>query len=71
MTEAVRVRILVAIDDNGKWSACGYYSNDDAATRDVIFIDDIGEHLSYHWVEADIPIPTPLTINGVVTEDAQ
>jgi hypothetical protein len=62
----VRVRVLVAIDDKGDWTAVGLSRYEEADCRDVIFTDDLGEHLTYHWVEADVPIPAPLTIEGIV-----
>lgn len=64
----VRVRILVAVDDKGQWAATGYHRYDEEEARDIVFTDDLGEALAYHWIEADVPIPTPLTIEGVVQE---
>ena len=67
MAEQKRVRILVAIDAKGEWSATGFHRWDDAEAMDCIFIDDLGVHLSYHWIEADVPIPEPSTIEGEVS----
>lgn len=62
-----RVRVLVAIDDRGEWSAFGSHHGD-KDSRDRIFIDDLHEHTIYRWVEADVPIPTEETIEGDVSE---
>ena len=61
-----RVRVVVAVDSEGKWSAVGasHFNDDDA--RECCYIDDLGTHLAYHWIEADVPIPAPQTILGKV-----
>jgi hypothetical protein len=40
----------------------------DDECRNCIYIDNLNEHLVYYWVEAEVPIPTTLTIDGVATE---
>ena len=63
----VRVRILVAVDDRGQWSSGGYHlahHKSQPDPREWMSIDDLTEHLSYHWIEADIPVPTITTIEG-------
>jgi len=64
----VRVRILVAVDRNGKWAACGYSWSD---AKESIFIDDLEDGEVYHWVEADVPLPAEAgpAIEGVVNAD--
>lgn len=64
----MKIKILVAIDNEGKWAAAGYFSWSEAETKDCIFIDDLGTHLSYFWVEAEIPVPTIASVEGVATE---
>jgi hypothetical protein len=68
-TRTQRVRILVAIDDGGRWSAIGASTMPDDQCREWIVIDGLSNHLSYYWVEAEVPLPTtPPTIDGVATE---
>jgi hypothetical protein len=64
----VRVRILVAIDRNGKWTATGASWYKDEDTRSIAFIDDLESGEAYHWVEADVPLPTEMgpAIEGTV-----
>ncbi len=68
--KTVRVRIAVAVDCEGQWSAFGIWREDDKGTKDNVFIDDLepGEH--YHWVEATLPVPVrehTQTVEGEVT----
>lgn len=72
----VRVKIAVAIDSNGKYCARGWTrgpANDDddmtGAARDDLhsyWTEDF-KCESLVWVEADIPVPEPTTIEGKVT----
>ena len=41
-----------------------HFSDDDA--RECCYIEDLGTHMTYHWIEADVPIPPPQTIIGKV-----
>lgn len=60
-----RVRILVAIDSEGKWTSAGYDYGNGNDPHDWIMLDDLGPHMSYHWVEADVPLPVSTTIEGL------
>lgn len=53
--KTVRVRIAVAVDKDGDWRAWG-------DVEEVVVFG--GEAL--HWVEADIPLPQPQTVEGEV-----
>lgn len=64
-----RVRILVAMDDTGKWASHGSYTENDEVCREWICIDGLNECISYHWVEAEIPLPSAEVIEGAVTTD--
>lgn len=61
-----RIRILVAIDSDGKWvsAGCDYGSASDP--KEWIFLDDLGTNLTYHWIEADVPVPGETTIEGQI-----
>lgn len=67
MTEASmtkRVRLLVAIDDCGHWTCFGGTNISDDEAREWICTDDMNEHMSYHWIEADVPLPASITVEG-------
>lgn len=68
MSKTIHVRIMVAVDSDGQWAAFGYAGYTDATALDSCFIDDLGIHMSYVAVEADIPVPEVETIQGNVTE---
>lgn len=62
-----RVRILVAIDSTGNWVSAGDNgSNSDP--KDWIMIDDLGAHMSYFWIDAEVPIPQEATLKGTVSD---
>lgn len=66
--KTVRVRIAVAVDETGDWSASGWRltpGRSPAGHYDEmqgIALDGVmGKHVVYHWIEADIPIPEETT----------
>ena len=65
----VRVRILVAIDRDGKWTALGAWSYTDDEMKDLIFTDNLDPGEVYHWIEANVPLPTEAgpAIGGTVS----
>jgi hypothetical protein len=67
----VRVRILVAVDRNGKWISHGASGESEAEARQWIFIEDLEEGEVYHWIEADVPLPVDAgpAIKGMVLHD--
>lgn len=62
--ETVRVRIAVAVNSAGGWAANSY--------RDVEGKRKKGRETECvtHFVEADIPLPTSVTVKGEVVSDA-
>lgn len=68
---AVRVRILVAVDDKGNWAAYGVGDQEECA--DHTYCQARGEFPTgcrYHWIEADVPLPEAESmIEGDVTDD--
>ena len=70
----VRVRIAVAVDEKGVWSAAGWAprsgrEKDAADTMARIARNGVegGPH-QLHWIEADVPVPTSETIQGRIVE---
>ena len=66
--QTVRVRIAVAVDEYGDWSAYGSnYHDDEWASQEAV--DNIREVpiRSVYFVEADLPIPVAETVQGKVT----
>lgn len=64
---SVRVRIAVAISDDGHWSAIGWDGDEDEMLRLA------GNGMEYprdcyvfRWIEADVPIPEGSIIEGKV-----
>jgi len=66
MSKTVRVRIAVAVCPDGEWAAAGNWEYSGEAIRDIVFIDELPGSESWHWIEADIPLPKPQTIEGEV-----
>ena len=58
----VKVRIAVAVDPSGDWSAAGHR---DATWKDVDYIlDGVGNGEARYWVEAELPIPETRTVES-------
>lgn len=71
--KTVRVRICVVVDDKGRWSSAGWKGK--RALLDSDLIDtaheaDItgGNNTRTYFIEADLELPTPETIQGTVEE---
>jgi hypothetical protein len=59
----VTVRIAVAVDKDGKWTA-------GVGNHECLILDDLAEGEAWHWVEAELPIPgDPPVTRGRVAED--
>lgn len=66
--KTVKVRIAVAIDSKGNWNACGWPDQKDKGEMAGIALDSLpgDPYEVVHWVEADVPIPESLTVQGAV-----
>ncbi len=65
-TRTIRVRILVAVDSKGQWVSHGASGQNDATKRYWIVTEGLGERVAYRWVEADVPVPAEVTVEGDV-----
>lgn len=68
--KTVRVRIAVAVDPSGDWSACGWAGSEDDDKRGIAS-DTVGEHEAIYWLEADLPIPEQRRIEPTITVEAR
>lgn len=66
MSKTVRVRIAVAVCPNGEWQARGDSTHTDEESKDIIYMCDLPTGETWHFIEADIPLPEPQTIEGEV-----
>jgi len=64
--KTTRVRILVAVDKQGGWVSHGHSSGDDDEAMDWIAVHDLIDPITYHWLEADIPLPEIAVVEGRV-----
>ena len=64
--ETVRVRIAVAVNDVGEWTARGWLDADDEDAAFAARVSHAEPSSQIVWVEADIPLPRPQTIPGEV-----
>jgi hypothetical protein len=66
--KTVRVRIAVAVDDNGDWGAAACVPGCDTEACSDASYDLTGTSVRYYYVEARVAVPPPLvTIKGKVT----
>lgn len=58
--KTVRVRIAVAVDPSGDWSASGWKTSNGPAGKEAmdIALDSVGEGEARYWVEAELPLPS-------------
>lgn len=64
--KTVKVRILVAVDSKGEWSAYGYTNNDEATNHECLWLEGMDGREAYYWVTAEVPIPETKEIEGKV-----
>lgn len=68
--ETVRVRIAVAVNNAGEWATAGEsYRNGHAISDEMASgeaIQDLRTPGRVHFVEANIPLPTSVTVEGEV-----
>lgn len=69
-----RVRIAVAMNEDGEWYAYGWRDNSNTPNEEADGVKAskaeealTGVNITTHFVEADIPIPESTTIEGTVT----
>lgn len=66
--KTVKVRIAVAVDRDGNWSAFGCNEHTDKVDMNYAVAGD--ESLTgRYFVEAELPIPTVPTVQGTVVEE--
>lgn len=70
MANTVKVRIAVAVDENGDWAAFGTSADSDSNMMCTAREDAPGsrEWESLFWLEAELPIPEIQTIQAKVSE---
>lgn len=69
--QRILVRIAVAVDMDGNWSAagnCAYESSDDATRAALDYLPVESSPVRHIvWVDAEVPLPTRESVHGVVT----
>ena len=73
--ETVRVRVAVMINGKGEWNAEGWYEGQTERIIEELrhtFIDceRLDEHTVVRFIEADVPVPTAETLEGIVVSAA-
>lgn len=71
--KTVKVRIAVVVNERGRWAATGWAVDrgqaDDKSMLDsaCVMLDEVG-HEQHYFIEAELPIPEPKTVEGMVVE---
>jgi hypothetical protein len=69
--KTVRVRIAVAVNQHGYYSADGGRGAGDAKLKQNVR-EFVKGFAAFHWIEADVPLPlAPQTIHGEATATAE
>jgi hypothetical protein len=67
MTKTVKVRIAVAVDHNGGWSAYGGSGmSDEESMEEAVF--NVGYIPTQFFVTAELPVPEQVEVEGEVEE---
>lgn len=68
--KTVRVRILVAVTDDGAWLAEGHPGRDKRWVRDVMDMAKAEYDLpiNFHWIEAEVPVPEPCAPTTIIAK---
>lgn len=73
MDSRIKVRIAVALDERGVWCAygcstgSGRQASDEAMEQSVTdMLDTSRGRCGVHYVEAELPVPEPVTVVGTV-----
>ena len=70
----MKIRIAVAVNDRGSWNAIGWNSNKEgheSMLRSLALDGLDGDETTnevVHFVEADVPIPSPLDVKGKICD---
>lgn len=64
----VKVRIAVAVDSDGRWSAYAYSDEFGVVktTHDDVFVDDMKDGEARYFVTAELPVPEAVDVEGSV-----
>lgn len=65
--KTIRVRIAVAVSHNGAWTAYGCSGATDGEKMGFAIDSTDGSEYRY-WLEAALPIPEAVTVEGAVTK---
>lgn len=73
--KTIRVRIAVAVSPQGHWESFGSTvgvanpeNGDDATHAEYAVMNCDGKTHAVHFIEADIPLPVAVTVEGTVTK---
>lgn len=62
----VRVRIALVVNEVGDWTGMGFPKMDRDYERDVFHGLDGGSVKELHYLEAEVPLPSPTTIHAEI-----
>lgn len=68
-----RIRIAVVMNEHGHWSSAGWSNSNGDPKHDADLVGiareglEAGPNEAACFVEAEVPIPEPITVEGVVT----
>ena len=68
----VRVRIPIVVDTEGNWAATAWsteQASDAENVSNLLGWNVAKEPSGVHWITADIPLPQPAEIKGVVSDE--
>jgi hypothetical protein len=67
--KTVKVRVAVAVDPSGKWSALGWSGETDKSVM-ASCVEHLEEGEARYWLEAELPVPEVPVIRAEVTDES-
>lgn len=68
----LKVKILVAVDPEGKWMSAGFGEEgeiDYSDIRECIILDGLKDPVKFYWIEAEVAVPVEQVVKGKATDE--
>jgi len=64
--KTIKIRIAVAVDSTGAWSASGDNTSRDAASMETVLDHELTGAVQSYFITVEIPLPRPVELTAAV-----